>query len=924
MRSAAITDRELIRGSRRGGNLRRAVLVSAFAAMLVATPLQPVAAADEPTADAEDPTIVNQPWDQVEPWEISGPGSGSITDSGELLLGGGESDDVTRATLNDVDVPEAYSVATTVRVEEFGSENGMAVYDGDYRLMLYFTEEGIGVRNITSEELKVVRWSSDTDTHDLRVDVVDGQARLYLDSVDRGSFALQASSNAERMEYWVAGPDAATFAIDHTALSHYAPPTEPQEVLNDGLASIDEWALDGEGSATPRGNGTHLRGDIVATRNLEIPDRYTVSWQQRTLKPGDTQTVSVGNGKQRLELRTDADGAHLRDQDDNWRLAMPSSDTHGDWQEVTVTVDKGFAQLVIDGAAPSAVIPLWRSDQAPGIELSLTGRGALVVIDDLQINDVGTEPSTFAAYSEDFEDETAGAFQESAPDDDHTFTPGTWSNSVDGDNHTYHAALTDEPALALLPALGRDVSFDFRVRASDVSENGELSVFARRSADTSFLAAVYDVDTQQWSLQEQEYQDVPVEQRATSEPTPLGTDWVDVRLEATRNRAELYVGNLDEPLLTADNIHRRGLGNVGWQTRGIAIDVDDVAYQGENEPTPGIRAMSGFDYDNASNILRLSNGYLTMPGAEGVVWESQDDGQTWVPIDREDKYEYLQALAVVLDDGTIVSMQHVAGEEENTFQYRAWRSEDDGQTWQGPFDVNEEWKNRITMGGKLTETESGRIFFPSGESGHAEEEFGGVWIYYSDDGGQTWNESETRLDWDSFGVNLQETSIIELSDGRLKAISRSDGGFMMESVSADGGVTWSDPVNIPGLRTSLCAFSLDRDPETGDIYLFWEYTDPDDSMTAPQMPRNRASLAVSRDDTETWEFLADIDDFMVDGDEDNHHMNQSLTFDAGQLWLTAARQDKGGNFGLYAWQVGPDALSGGGPLPGVHDLISYR
>lgn len=897
---------------------------SALTLLLAASPTKAVASPGTETTETGASRIVEQPWDQIEPWVVSGPGSGSVG-SGALQLASNGTSGVTRARLADVDVPAAYSVSTMLRVEAFGAENGMSVYDGSHRLMLYFTQAGISVRNITGEGLDVVRWSSDTGQHRLRIDVVDGQARLFMDNVDRGSFALQESDGPDSLEYWVAGGDQAALVIDETTLSPYEPLKRSRVVFEDGLEELDSWTVEGAGSAAHRSNGTHLRGDVTVSQNMEIPDRYTLAWSQRVMRAGKSQVVRVGNGKQRLELRLENGRLLIRDQENEWQAAGALDAAPGTWHKFLVTVDKGFAQLAVDdvGYTPE-VIALCASDEAPGVALALEGRGASTVVDGLRLVDVGTEPSAFASYLESFEDGAFGAFQERSPSDAHSFSPGAWQIAAGTANSVLHAAPTDEATLAALAVLGRDVSFAFRVRITDVIDGGQLVVFARRSAVTSYLAAIYDVDSQRWSIQEQEYQDVPVQHRAVSAPMALGVDWVEVRLEVARNRAELYVGGLDEPLLAANNIHRRGRGNVGWQVQGVGIDVDDVEYHGESRPSPGITAMSGFDYDNASNILRLSNGYLVMPGADGVVWESRDGSQKWEPIGRDDRYEKLQALSVVLKGGAILSAQRTAGDEENEFRYRTWRSEDDGRTWQGPFDVNQEWKNRITMGGKLVEVEGGRIFFPSGESGHAQEEFGGVWIYYSDDGGRTWTESTTRLDWETFGVNLQETSIIELSDASLKAISRSDGGYLMESLSVDGGVSWSSPTNIPGLHTSLCAFSLDRDRETGDIYLFWEYTNPADSMTAPQMPRNRAAVAVSRDDTATWQFLADVDDFMVDGDEENHHMNQSLTFDEGQLWLTAARQDKGGHFGLYAWHVDLDKLGEGGPLPGVHDLVSYR
>ena len=76
--------------------------------------------------------------------------------------------------------------------------------------------------------------------------------------------------------------------------------------------------------------------------------------------------------------------------------------------------------------------------------------------------------------------------------------------------------------------------------------------------------------------------------------------------------------------------------------------------------------------------------------------------------------------------------------------------------------------------------------------------------------------------------------------------------FLYYSDSFDNGETW-DLDFKPTQFASVCsAFNVERDPDTGYIWLAWEYNCENDNGTV-QYPRTRIGLAVSTDNGETWD-----------------------------------------------------------------------
>ncbi|PWH05078.1 neuramidase [Brachybacterium endophyticum] len=121
-------------------------------------------------------------------------------------------------------------------------------------------------------------------------------------------------------------------------------------------------------------------------------------------------------------------------------------------------------------------------------------------------------------------------------------------------------------------------------------------------------------------------------------------------------------------------------------------------------------------------------------------------------------------------------------------------------------------------------------------------------VLFSDDHGETWQRGEPT------GSAMDETTIAELSDGRLLLSSRDHhkGGHRRRSVSADGGVSWQhlgldEDLVDPGNNAQLARRSPDApgsDPRSRELWL---------TSTWDPAERRRGTLHLSRDDGESWQ-----------------------------------------------------------------------
>ncbi|MBI4602518.1 MAG: exo-alpha-sialidase, partial [Planctomycetes bacterium] len=119
------------------------------------------------------------------------------------------------------------------------------------------------------------------------------------------------------------------------------------------------------------------------------------------------------------------------------------------------------------------------------------------------------------------------------------------------------------------------------------------------------------------------------------------------------------------------------------------------------------------------------------------------------------------------------------------------------------------------------------------------------WI--SDDGGGTWRRGRGQVDLPRRGA--MEPEVLELKDGRLLMILRTQLGHIAASRSSDGGETWS-PAEPWGVRSPESPATLRRIPGTGDILLLWNDTYVPGAGHGGR--RTPLAAAISKDEGRTW------------------------------------------------------------------------
>jgi Neuraminidase (sialidase) len=203
-------------------------------------------------------------------------------------------------------------------------------------------------------------------------------------------------------------------------------------------------------------------------------------------------------------------------------------------------------------------------------------------------------------------------------------------------------------------------------------------------------------------------------------------------------------------------------------------------------------------------------------------------------------------------------------------------------------------------------------------------------LWRSRDNGYTWSPAYVFHRGNrTWNPRSQEHQIIDIGEGRLAVYSRDDGAresqpessTIVKRYSSDGGHTWSKyEINNTPFVSSKCAFSVKQDPYLENTcWMFWTYNDKQDEPAVNNQPRTRLGLAVSYDNTASWQYVMDVDDWgfpsydttsfelnrQAEGLEkigqrqpylqrDNRYANLGLWVTRDYLYLTARRRFRHG------------------------------
>ncbi|HYF01298.1 MAG TPA: sialidase family protein [Planctomycetota bacterium] len=237
---------------------------------------------------------------------------------------------------------------------------------------------------------------------------------------------------------------------------------------------------------------------------------------------------------------------------------------------------------------------------------------------------------------------------------------------------------------------------------------------------------------------------------------------------------------------------------------------------------------------------------------------SSDGGRTWserdeVVVPREGDMNVMSVSLLRLSKSGDIALVYLRKDSLQKCVALMRRSADDGRTWSEPVPCMPGQEGYFVVNNdRLVQLSSGRLVLPaSRRSGDDQKPAPGrARCFLSDDEGRTWRSGTTELPApEKSRSGLQEPLVVELGDGRLLMLCRTDRGRQYRSFSADGGDTWS-AAEPSELVSPLSPASLERIPSTGDLLLVWnDHAGIDDARRGKRTP---LCTAVSKDDGRTW------------------------------------------------------------------------
>ncbi len=359
-----------------------------------------------------------------------------------------------------------------------------------------------------------------------------------------------------------------------------------------------------------------------------------------------------------------------------------------------------------------------------------------------------------------------------------------------------------------------------------------------------------------------------------------------------------------------------------------------------------------FTYRIASMVATKEGSLLAFAAAR------KGKGGDWDPINivmrrSTDRGKSWQPLQVVVEDGDLPCdnampiTDYETGEVHLLYQIDYakcfyTKSSDDGVSWEKPVEITDvinrfkkiyPWVVLAPGPGHGIQMMNGRLVVPFWLSDGGGKEFGPnhrghrpsiVVSVYSDDHGKSWQAGEVAVPDNDISVIPNETSVIQLADGRVMFNARNESINYRRLItySEDGATNWSEPYFHDAFFEPICFASMVRysmqPAQSKNRILFCNPDSRHDPWVAgkastPRSARNRhrtnLTVRMSYDEGHTWPVskivdpgIAGYSDMAVTSDgtihvlyeggsiegwDNNHFKNQAMSVVSFNLeWLT--------------------------------------
>ncbi|MDO5553130.1 MAG: sialidase family protein [Planctomycetia bacterium] len=212
-------------------------------------------------------------------------------------------------------------------------------------------------------------------------------------------------------------------------------------------------------------------------------------------------------------------------------------------------------------------------------------------------------------------------------------------------------------------------------------------------------------------------------------------------------------------------------------------------------------------YEAFPDVVRMTSGELLLvyyagpthggPGGDVVLIRSSDNGLTWSPpqVIYAGPADDRDPSLFCTRDGTLLCSMMTDYDRRDipAMKVQIIRSNDNGQTWSEPIEINSPFRKLTACSSPMIQLANGDLLLPvygrETQDGYESDEAGKrdrVAVVRSTDNGKTWN-SFVIID-ESPEYKNQEPSLCLLPSGRILCMMRDRGGV---SWSDDDGKTWS-------------------------------------------------------------------------------------------------------------------------------------
>jgi hypothetical protein len=246
---------------------------------------------------------------------------------------------------------------------------------------------------------------------------------------------------------------------------------------------------------------------------------------------------------------------------------------------------------------------------------------------------------------------------------------------------------------------------------------------------------------------------------------------------------------------------------------------------------------------------------------------SDDNGKTWsktdeIVLQHEDKKNLMSVSLLRLNNGEIAMFFLRKNSTWDCIPYVQF-STDEAKTWSKPVKCITDRKGYFVVNNnRIIQLKNGRLLMPvsqhmvkEGSEWDKNSEMGHLYGYYSDDNGRSW-KSGMEVPNPTNALH-QEPGVVQLSNGQIMMIIRSNTGVQQKSYSADNGVTWS-PSERSNIYSPISPASVAATASSGELVLVWNNNNGDNPIIKGK--RTPLNVAISKDDGKTWENMKFIED----------------------------------------------------------------